>query len=72
MAANASQVKARFKAEGITIAQWARQHGFSVVMVYRVLDGKVKGAWGDAYKIAVALGLKKRPPVTRFTEDTAA
>ncbi|MGD9924332.1 MAG: DNA-binding protein [Variibacter sp.] len=61
-----SQVKARFGAEGVSIAAWARAQGFNTLTVYRVLAGRVKGTRGEAHKIAVALGLKKEPTVPRF------
>jgi gp16 family phage-associated protein len=72
MADKRSEVKARFVAEGISIAQWARARGFSEVMAYRVLAGKVKGTRGEAHRIAVALGLKVEPREPRFRSDAAA
>lgn len=45
------------RAQGITIAQFAREHNYPVVEVYRVLDGKYKGFYGRAYQIAVDLGI---------------
>jgi gp16 family phage-associated protein len=67
-----TQVKARFKAEGVSISEWARANGFSVVMVYRVLDGQVKGLRGESHRIAVALGLKKQPKSPQFSGNVAA
>jgi len=72
MSGNASEVKKQFEQEGISIADWARARGFSVVMVYRVLSGKVKGRRGEAHRIAVELGLKKRPNSPRFSKNVAA
>jgi gp16 family phage-associated protein len=66
MADKSSQVKARFEAEGLSISEWARANGFSVVMVYRVLSGESKGIRGEAHKIAVALGLKNEPKKLHF------
>lgn len=51
------QVKAEFKRKGITVTQWARDHGFPPNAVYQVLNGFARGYHGQAYKIAVALGL---------------
>lgn len=48
----------RLRAQGITIAQFAREHGYPVVSVYRVLDGKYRGDYGRAHEIAIALGIK--------------
>lgn len=67
-------VKARFVSEGVSIAEWARAHGFNVLTVYRLLAGRVKGVRGEGYRIAVALGLKVEPSEFRFrpTLDDAA
>ena len=72
MANKSPQVKAQFKAEGVSMADWARARGFNVVMVYRVLAGTVKGNRGEAHRIAVALGLKKPPKTPQFSGDVAA
>lgn len=61
MADNRKKVKERFKAEGVTIADWARAHGFKPLTVYRVIEGKSKGHRGEAYHVAIALGLKAAP-----------
>lgn len=55
------QVKAKLKAEGKTISQWAEEHGFKRNRVYRVLNGFDKCHYGLAHEIAVALGLKIEP-----------
>lgn len=52
------QVKKNFRAEGKTITTWAKERGYPVNSVYRVLNGFDKAAWGRAHEIAVALGLK--------------
>ncbi len=72
MADNRKKVKERFKAEGVSIAQWARAHGFNRLTVYRVLEGRVKGERGEAHNVAVALGLKSEPKNLRFRRDRAA
>lgn len=61
MADDRLDVKARFEAEGISIAEWAKSRGFNVLTVYRVLSGRVKGKRGESHRIAVALGLKAQP-----------
>lgn len=66
MADKRSQVKAQFEAEGVSIAEWARTHGFNCITVYRVLAGKAKGKRGESHKIAVALGLKTEPRKQTF------
>lgn len=55
------ELRARFKAEGIPISQWAAKHGFKPREVYAVLAGKTTGVRGRAHEVAVALGLKQPP-----------
>lgn len=55
------QIKAEFKAKGITVSQFARDHGFKPREVSLVLNGQVKGHYGKGHEIAVALGLKAAP-----------
>jgi len=52
------QVKAKFRANGITTTQWAKDNGFPLYAVYRVLNGQEKGLYGQSHRIAVKLGLK--------------
>lgn len=54
----ADQVKAKFKREGKTFTQWAREHGYKRHTVYLVLNGQMKGLYGKGHEIAVALGMK--------------
>jgi gp16 family phage-associated protein len=53
------EVKAKFRAQGMTIAAWAKAHGYTRQDVYFILNGQRKGLWGRGHEIAVALGLKK-------------
>lgn len=48
-----------FRDEGISVAEWARAHGFNRMTVVDVLRGSRVGHRGEAHKVAVALGLKK-------------
>lgn len=52
------QVKQSLQQRGITVTQWAMQHGYSREAVYRVLNGQSKANYGKAHDIAVKLGLK--------------
>ena len=52
------QVRREFDEAGVSIGSWAKQNGFKRERVYAVLDGRNKAKYGDAHKIAVALGLK--------------
>lgn len=61
MLTTAEQLKARFQAEGQTVAGWARENGYGHMQVYQVLNGTVKGKYGMGHEIAVKLGLKPAP-----------
>lgn len=56
-------LRAQLKASGISITEWADKHRFSAGIVYAVLQGKNKATRGESFRIAVALGLKDRPPI---------
>lgn len=60
-ALSSEEVKAKFLAAGVTISQWARGNNYSPQKVYFVINGQLKGHWGEGHKIAVALGMKLRP-----------
>ncbi len=53
------QVRAEFKASGLTIAAWAKAYGYPVASVYQVLKGDKQCRWGISHEIAVKLGLKE-------------
>ncbi|MGO1073204.1 DNA-binding protein [Lysobacter sp. CA199] len=53
-----SQLKAKFRREGRTFSDWARQNGFKPDQVSRVVNGRSPANYGKAHEIAVALGLK--------------
>lgn len=57
------QVKQRFRQRGETFSQWARNNGYAVNKVLRVLNGFEKGHYGKAHEIAVKLGLKPESDV---------
>lgn len=65
-------VKARFEAEGVSIADWSRRHGFDDRAVHAVLAGKTKWTRGTSHRIAGALGIKKEPDTLRLRDDVAA
>lgn len=55
---DANETKALFEAHGMSVAAWAREYGFPVGLVYRVLRGEAKCLRGTSHEIAVALNLK--------------
>lgn len=48
-----------FAESGISIAEWARAEGFSIALVYQVIEGRRKCIRGQSHRIAVTLGIKK-------------
>lgn len=52
------EVRAEFRAKGVTVTSWASQNGFKTGAVHQVLSGKFKCWYGNAHKIAVLLGIK--------------
>lgn len=52
------QVRAKFRANGWTLKQWARDNGYPPNRVYRVMGGFEKALYGKSHEIAVKLGLK--------------
>jgi len=48
----------QFKANGQSIAQWARSMNFNVRLVYAVLRGERKCYRGQSHDIAKELGMK--------------
>jgi gp16 family phage-associated protein len=48
-----------FHLRGLSISAWAREHGFSISLVYQVLAGRRQGIRGQCHQIAVALNLKE-------------
>lgn len=53
------EAKRMFVRRGESIAEWARQHGFSPQTVYDVLNRRREGFRGQGHRVAVALGLKE-------------
>lgn len=63
-----AKAKERVTDSGHTIAEWCRLHDVSLNAAYQVLQGRCTGQRGEAYRAAVALGLRrpvKRKPVVR-------
>ncbi len=54
----AAMFKAQLRAQGKTIGQWADDHGFDRLIVYRTLAGTLKGNFGKSHEILVAAGIK--------------
>jgi len=54
-------VRQMFAEQGLSVADWAREHGFSLPLVYAVLKGRNRASRGESFRIAVALGLRPAP-----------
>jgi gp16 family phage-associated protein len=59
------EARAVLISQGISMAQWARENGFSYSLVNEVLAGHKKCTFGASHNIAVALGMKLGVPTTR-------
>jgi len=58
------EVKKDFDENGMTVADWARNRGFSLPLVYSVLNGRNPARRGESFRIGVALGLRLPPKDT--------
>jgi len=54
----AAEARLWLSQHGLSVAEWARRHGFSRFLVCQVLNGSKKGVRGQSHDIAVLLGLK--------------
>jgi len=52
------EVKADFRKRGITLTSWAVENGFPYPIVSGVVRGIIKGNFGVAHEVAVALRMK--------------
>lgn len=52
------EARRRFFISGESVAEWARERGFSLQLTYAVLNGRLRARRGESHRIAVALGLK--------------
>jgi hypothetical protein len=62
------QARAWFDEQGLSIAEWARQHGFSAVLVRTVLKAAKPCVRGQSHQIAVLLGMK-HGVITRSADE---
>lgn len=53
------QARADIERRGISLAEWAREHGVNPKRVYDVISGRNIGKFGESYRIAVLLGLRE-------------
>lgn len=55
-----SKARAAITDSGESIAAWARRNNFDLQITGHVLRGSLKATRGEAHRVAVALGLRKR------------
>ena len=67
-----AQARAWLSYQGISVAQWAREHGFTYSLTLEVLSGRKPCQSGMSHNIAVALGMKDGVPTTRPGRVTPA
>lgn len=58
MSERIEEAKARFKAQGVTVAEWADGEGYKRRTVYKVLGGRLNCDRGISHNIAVKLDIK--------------
>lgn len=66
----AKQAKAYLRRNGLTVPAFSKMYGFNEKTVYRVLNGEIKGHYGEGHEIAVTLGMKR--PDQAITETLPA
>lgn len=56
-----AQVRELFRAHGVPVSAWAKQHGVHPNVVFDLLHGRTKGGRGKSHRVAILLGLKPAP-----------
>lgn len=56
---SAADARRWFFIEGISMSDWAREHGFPRQAVYAVLSGRSRCTRGRGHSIAIELGMKR-------------
>ncbi|MFY1411559.1 DNA-binding protein [Acinetobacter baumannii] len=58
MMRTSQEVRSELQKRGLSIADWARQNGFTPELVHQVLNSNKTPVRGKSHQIAVKLGLK--------------
>ena len=58
MMRTSQEVRSELQKRGLSIADWARQNGFTPELVHQVLNSNKIPVHGKSHQIAVKLGLK--------------
>ena len=67
-----AKARAWLSHQGISVAQWAREHSFTYSLTLEVLSGRKPCRSGMSHNIALALGMKDGIPTTRPGRVTPA
>lgn len=59
MMRTSQEVRSELQKRGLSIADWARQNGFTPELVHQVLNSNKIPVRGKSHQIAVKLGLKE-------------
>lgn len=51
-------IQEKFRKNGLSINDWAKQNNFPVALVYQIIRGERKCLRGISHQIAVKLGIK--------------
>lgn len=66
-----SEARALIDFQGISVAAWARERGFSASLVHQILKGRKRCRHGQSHNIAVALGIKAGVPAAPTSRTRA-
>lgn len=61
-------IRSQFRAEGVSVRDWALKQGFAPNAVYQVLSGRVSCYRGQSHQIAIRLGVKPSVDNPRFAD----
>ena len=65
-----AKARAAITDSGESIAEWSRRNNLDLQMTGHVLRGSLKATRGEAFRVAVALGLRKRIAKKRISPKT--
>lgn len=66
-----AKARAAITDSGESIAEWSRRNNLDLQMTGHVLRGSLKATRGEAYRVAVALGLRKKAAKKRVVVSAA-
>ena len=67
-----AKARAAITDSGESIAEWSRRNNLDLQMTGHVLRGSLKATRGEAYRVAVALGLRKKTAKKRVAVSASS